>query len=72
MNKTHSIHTAIGAALIGAALVAIEAGAPMGHKTVNQIVDASSNNKHVVKRQDWNASLSFKTAQKLKKEGIIT
>ena len=72
MTKTHTIHTAIGVALIGAALVAIEAGAPMGDKVVNQVVDAAGNNKHVVKRPDWNASLTFKTAQKLKKDGIIT
>ena len=40
-------------------------------KVKGYISDAWAKNKHTYKRNDWHASLSFKTAKKLKEEGIL-
>lgn len=65
--KTHTVNTSIGLALAQAAMKAIDGGLrmPLIEKIANAV------DKSVVKRNDWNASLSFKTAQKLKKEGVL-
>ena len=65
--KTHTVNTSIGLALAQAAMKAIDEGLrmPLIEKIANAV------DKSVVKRNDWNASLSFKTAQKLKKEGVL-
>lgn len=65
--RTHTINTNVGTALALAAMNAIDKGLriPLIDKIANAV------DKSIVKRNDWNASLSFKTAQKLKKEGVL-
>lgn len=65
--RNHTINTNVGTALALAAMHAIDKGLriPLIDKIVNAV------DKSIVKRNDWNASLSFKTAQKLKKDGVL-
>lgn len=65
--RTHTINTNVGTALAIAGMNAIDKGLriPLIDKIVNAV------DKSIVKRNDWNASLSFKTAQKLKKGGVL-
>ena len=65
--RTHTINTNVGTALAFAAMNAIDKGFRI--RLIDTIVNAVD--KSIVKRNDWNASLSFKTAQKLKKEGVL-
>lgn len=41
-------------------------------RTVNQVLSSLERNQGAVKRPAWNANLTFKTAQKLKLQGILT
>lgn len=65
--RTHTINTNVGTALAIAAMNAIDKGLriPLIDKIANAV------DKSIVKRNDWNASLSFKTSQKLKKDGVL-
>lgn len=65
--RTHTINTNVGTAMATAAMHSIIKGS--NNPLIMKIVD--SVDKMVIKRNDWNASLSFKTAQKLKKEGVM-
>lgn len=69
--KTHTIHTSVGSALIDA-LVHAHEKTPNGQGKIKGLInDAWARNKHVVKRNDWNANLSYKTAKTLKNLGIL-
>ena len=65
--RTHTVNTNVGTALALAAMNAIDKGLciPLINKIVNAV------DKSIIKRNDWNASLSFKTSQKLKKDGVL-
>ena len=69
--QVHTVHTNVGAAMIEALIVAHEKNRDAHGKMKGYIFDAWDKNKHTYKRNDWNASLSFKTAKKLKEEGIL-
>lgn len=65
--RTHTINTNVGTAMATAAMHSIIKGSnnPLLMQIANRL------DKMVIKRNDWNASLSFKTAQKLKKDGVL-
>lgn len=63
--KQQIIETSVGQALINAAV------AKPGHASAITIADAWTRKQHEYKRNEWNAHLSFSTAQKLKAGGIL-
>lgn len=67
--KTHTIQSTMSIALAQAAITVCEAGKQ--HPVVNKIVSAMERKQHEIKRNDWNANLSFKTYNILKNQGII-
>lgn len=69
--NTHTIYTSVGSALIEALIYAHEVNHNAHGKIKGYINDAWSKNKHTIKRNDWNANVSFKTYQKLKSDGIL-
>ena len=69
--QVHTVHTNVGAAMIEALIVAHEKNPNTHGKVKGYISDAWAKNKHTYKRNDWNANLSFRTAKKLKEEGIL-
>lgn len=65
--QTHTIVRPVASALIQALV-----NQGNNHsETANAINKAWHAGQHRAKRNDWNANLSFKTAQKLKVQGIL-
>lgn len=66
--QTHNVTTSIREAFIGAfsRAKAVKAG-----PVVDKVLAALDTKAGIVKRNDWNAHLSFKTAVELKKKGIL-
>ena len=56
-------------ALAQAAITFCEAG--KHNHIVNKIVSSMERKQHEIKRNDWNANLSFKTYNILKNQGIL-
>jgi hypothetical protein len=65
--QTHTVVRPIANALINAFI----AYGKNDTKVTNAIDKAWHVGQHKTKRNDWNANLSFKTAQKLKAQGIL-
>lgn len=65
--QTHTVVRPIANALINAFI----AYGKNDTKVTNAIDKAWRVGQHMTKRNDWNANLSFKTAQKLKAQGIL-
>lgn len=57
--------TAMSAALFKAAY------SITGHPVTAQVTSAIRRNQGLLKVRGWNATLSFKTAQKLKQQGVL-
>ena len=64
--QTHTINTPIREAFIKS-FGKVRAITPV----VDKVLKALDTKAGTVKRNDWNANLSFKTAQKLKVQGIL-
>lgn len=65
--QTHTIVRPVANALINAFV----AYGKNDTSITSAIDNAWAAGQHKAKRNDWNASLSFKTAQKLKSQGIL-
>lgn len=64
--KTHTINTAMREAFIKS-FDKVRRSSPV----VDKVLASLDTHAGVIKRNDWNASLSFKTAQTLKAQGIL-
>ena len=66
MKTTHTIETSISSAFIKA-FDKVTKSSPV----IEKVLIALDSKAGIVKRHDWNAHLSFKTAETLKKQGIL-
>lgn len=67
--KTHTINSAISIAFANAVSRLIEEG--KDHPLVDKVMSSLDRKQNEIKRNDWNANLSFKTYNILKNQGVL-